>query len=211
MILYARNFEEDVSTLTNYDPFGDGSGIALYRFENNAIDEGGTYNGAATGVTYGAGVYGNCAIFNGGLSNINIGLGSTSFLAVSALINVSQTGILAYMLGSQDTNQSKSSIRLGTDGVDLWINNKNTAKTMTVSQGWHHLVGSYNGSVTEVYLDKVLLTGVTNSTLSSIGTTLSFGRYKSGYTSTSQKLDQVRFFNRPLTSSEVTKLYMEVL
>ena len=52
------------------DPFRDGSGKALYRLEGNALDESGNYNGTATSVTYGAGQFGRCGVFNGSSSKV---------------------------------------------------------------------------------------------------------------------------------------------
>ena len=53
----------------NYDPFG-GDGVALYQLNGNANDVSGNYNGTATSVTYGTGVFGQAAVFNGSTSKI---------------------------------------------------------------------------------------------------------------------------------------------
>lgn len=48
------------------DILGDGSCVALYEFEDNALDSGGQYNGEQPyGVTYGDGVFGKGAVLNG--------------------------------------------------------------------------------------------------------------------------------------------------
>ena len=48
----------------------DGSLKALYKFDGDATDATGVYNGTATNVTYGTGKFGQCAVFNG-TANIN--------------------------------------------------------------------------------------------------------------------------------------------
>ena len=44
---FGRGFVAGGDITTNYDPLGDGSGRALYMFENNANDAGGTWNATA--------------------------------------------------------------------------------------------------------------------------------------------------------------------
>ena len=60
------------NTVSEVDPFGDSSGVALYKLENNANDEGGVYNGTPTNVTYGTGVFGQAGVFNGSNSFIEV-------------------------------------------------------------------------------------------------------------------------------------------
>ena len=58
----------------NYDPFGDSSGLALWQFNGNANDlSNNSLNGVWTGTeSYGTGVFGQSAIFNGGTNYIDI-------------------------------------------------------------------------------------------------------------------------------------------
>lgn len=64
-LLLGASKKQTGSTLDMVDPFGDGSGVALYKFDGDATDSSGTYHGAAAGVTYSAGKLGQCAVFNG--------------------------------------------------------------------------------------------------------------------------------------------------
>lgn len=202
----------EITLLSTADPFGDGSGLAWYKFNGNSNDEAGNYNGTEGTVAYGGGVYGRGVSFSGVTgSNIAIPLVATSISAISIWIYVRASGTAAYVLGSQTAVQAQASIKLGTDGVDVWINNKEASKTMTTSVGWHHLVATGNGSVMTVYLDGSLVSGTSTATLSSASTSLAFGRYRSDTGFGTQAIDNVRIFNRNLTALEALALYNEAL
>ena len=65
--------ESAIGTVSDVDPFGDSSGIALYEFENNTNDTGGTYNGTATDVAYATGKFEQGGVFNGTSSKVDVG------------------------------------------------------------------------------------------------------------------------------------------
>ena len=58
------------STVDNVDPYGDGSGVLLYQYEDDVLDTGGTYDGTPTSITYVTGEFGKAASFDGSSSLI---------------------------------------------------------------------------------------------------------------------------------------------
>ena len=70
--IYMAFAEEGLPTVTRNatNPFGDSSELALYKFEDNATDAEGNYNGTASNVTYASGYIDKAAVFNGSSSRI---------------------------------------------------------------------------------------------------------------------------------------------
>ena len=64
--------EEALPTVTRNatNPFGDSSEVALYKFEDDATDAEGNYDGNASNVTYASGYIDKAAVFNGSNSSI---------------------------------------------------------------------------------------------------------------------------------------------
>ncbi|HBU07276.1 MAG TPA: hypothetical protein DEB09_04295, partial [Candidatus Magasanikbacteria bacterium] len=82
-----------------------------------------------------------------------------------------------------------------------------TASTTLSVNNWYHIVGTYNGNTSSIYINGVLNTS-TNSGSFSIGSntsSLSIGGYVSNYFN--GNLDDVRVYNRALSTQEIEKLY----
>ena len=70
-------------TVDLYNPFPDGGGVALYQLNGDATDVSGNYDGTASNVTYGTGVFGQAGVFNGSSSIIDLPNNSFNFTTVS--------------------------------------------------------------------------------------------------------------------------------
>lgn len=207
-----------ISTVDMVDPFGDGSGKFLFKFNGDATDSGGLYNGTASNITYGTGVFGQCAVFNGSSSGIVL---PTGMLTSSAFT-------LSYWFKTTTSSNSN-----GND--EMHISFRNAAKTIavfttttgkisignwqsvaqaitlspTITDGiFHNLVVSYTGTVISIYLDGILMITQTYSIISqAIGN--SIGKIDSGTRYFTGSIDQMRYFNRALTETEVAVFYTE--
>ncbi|MFB6180552.1 MAG: LamG domain-containing protein, partial [Candidatus Nanohalobium sp.] len=84
---------------------------------------------------------------------------------------------------------------------------------VTLNDGeWHHLVGTFNGTNQSVYLDGQLMDSQSVSgSIANYDNTYGLGigdRYSGGQ-SFSGNVDEVRIYNRSLTSSEIRNLYFQ--
>ena len=196
------------------DIFADGSGLALYEFEKGAIDTGGT-----------SGYIGSGGIFN--TNNSRIVLGSASSLVqtnftFSAWVKTTSTSTDIIVGTDVNPYYSKVSVRSEGDGrvrclYGNYTSNENWFYSTfnTINDGnWHHIVYFINQSTAKLYIDGTIdtthtltITPTTNGNLI-LGSLyyVGGGTYYSNWEGT---IDQVRIFNKELSSSEVTTLYGE--
>ena len=199
--LYSENNAS--STKSTTDIFGDGSGVALYEFEEGAKDTGGVngYIGAA-------------GVFNGS-SKIDItgfqNFGSTG-VSISAWVNVD-----SFSNGPTIVNlYSNNSIVFGTDtSGNFFRAGQGTTVTSTSSMStgtWHHVVMSAqsNGDV-NLYLDGQPAGSGSCTTAMYADNNVSdlIGAYGTLSQPMNGKIDQIRIFDKAISSSEVTTLYQE--
>jgi hypothetical protein len=211
------------------DVFSDNSGISLYQLNGNAFDLDRRLDGAATNVTWGgAGVFGTSA---------NMKTLQGYIITPTAIYDNSFSGhSVSFWMYSGGTNYEAGiytrtaaeaasgwHIRTSTSGNGInfsWQNSSGSVVfgsselSYTFAFGWHHVVATWDGTTdtngAKLYVDGSLLDQRTaNETLASqtftLGATLGGDRQSAGRSI--QGLDQVRFFNRELTSTEVTTLY----
>jgi hypothetical protein len=67
---------------------------------------------------------------------------------------------------------------------------------------WHNVLATFDGTTTTLYVDNNIV-GTNNATLNTIPTTLKFMRFQVNNTD----IDEVGFWNRVLTPTEITTLY----
>jgi hypothetical protein len=222
----------------NYDPFG-GNGVALYQLNGDATDESGNYNGTASNVSYGTGVFGQAGVFNnvGANDSYSIDTNTKSFFgqkqtcSVSAWIKNSSNFASTY--GTIFTDYAFTSfnilIWMNSNGTIELYNRYNNANTTITSSGtyndnqWHHVVGVINTSnnTMQFYIDNVEIGNVsisTNAYSSSDTGTMKvtignlYAVHQSVYNSGFiGSIDQVRVFDTALTPLEVESLYTEEL
>ena len=106
----------------------------------------------------------------------------------------SSAGSLLYLNGSTD-------IRFYIDGLDT--------RYTSLTNGWHHFVGVYNGSTKKLYLDGVEVSSSSQTTGAATSSApIEIGRYQQ---STGNAFDgpiaQPRIYNRALTAAEVLRNY----
>jgi len=206
------------STVDLCDPFGDGSCVATYKFDGNANDLCGNYNGTWHGnEQYDTGKYGQAAKFDGS-SYIDIHI--DSFPSVLALSFWFKQGAIdtsknhAYFHFSKDDGNTLVLWQAADNKKMIFDTNDNVDSSFSdeyEDNQWHHLVVISTG---EVFVD-----GVQVLTINSVDTTqinrnfiIGADRDPSGmndYLQNGTFVDQVRIFNRALTEDEIHQLYHE--
>jgi len=215
--LYGENNASLTKSTT--DIFADGSGVALYEFEKGAKDTGGV-----------SGYIGNSsAVFvNPTGSKIGHSISVGADFSVSFWINISSYANTYYQ------NTTGDIIGFGADsGNGIWISTYNgkfsllrgstiggqaiSTNTNVPVNTWAHVVISYsNGNTTSFYVNGSAA-GTYSHTTTTTNTGVGILSYigdsdyptKSVKSSFTGKIDQVRIFNKAISSSEVTTLYGE--
>ena len=195
------------SAYTIHDIFGDSSATATYLLDGDATDEGGNYNGTASGVTYGDGISGTqAAIYTDG-DYITLPIPNTSTFSVAMW---ARSDVLdnAWHELFDCTNHSPSRFTVGFVNKQLVVYDTayRYSSYYISDYSWHHYVITQNGSALQMYADGEL---VYNSTCNgSQRGNFKLGRY--GLSSPNENwigaIDQVRVFNRVITQDEVTEL-----
>lgn len=208
------------NTVDEVDPFGDSSGLALYKFDGDSTDESGNYSfSTASNVFYPSGV------FNEGLdllSNTSYASGSgltstfpltfsfwvkpdASANAVGLLINKRTTATNGYSItGTGTTNGMGFLNNGGYAGGSTGIADNLATNT------WSHIVvimntGGWESYVNGSYYNKY--SGTLNNTSNEIRLGKSSGI--GNWVGSTWGLDQFRVFNTELTPLEVESLYRE--
>jgi hypothetical protein len=202
-----------VSGTTNtHDIFGDGSAVATYNLDGDATDLGGNYDGTASNVAYGDGKFGQCAVFDGSsyLSIPTDTINNKSHISISIWLKPNGDPIYDNLWFSSSVGQLRAQVKVGL-GISFYVNGTRIDSVDNVlSDGvWSLITITYNGTTFKAYKDATEIASGTAS--GTINETLYF---RLGYTTNSTELlngsiDQVRIFNRALTSEEVTTLYNE--
>jgi len=213
------NEPSNLSTASTTDIFDDGSGIALYEFEEGAKDTGGV-----------TGYIGAAGIFNGSTSHID--LGTTDFvqnnnsLSISAWCyfeDLSTANSIVTKWNNSGIEESWGFWHYGAGSTTLHFAHRDASNNVTSSYSntsaisentWHHCVLVWNGSTVTYYVDGAQVGTSTNSDFNSATKTsnanIIIGAQNEGSASQmTGKIDQVRLFNKGLSSSEVTTLYNE--
>ena len=193
------------------------SNVALYEFENNANDTVGNHNASSSSDfstdskfgTYSFDIT-SSSVFDTGISNSELPVNGT--WTCSAWVK--PTGF--------STNRAPISFTSWTTnyGWSLWVSTSGIAypRVGTSLQGsgfsltlnnWHHIVLTYDSSVLKFYVDKTLISQHT-VTINTPNTNLRFGKSNLIFpTGNFGKLDQVRMYDKALSSDEVGILYNE--
>ena len=207
------------NTVSEVDPFGDSSGVALYRLENNANDEGGVYNGTWVGTpSYTTGIFGQSATFNGSSNYINIAsnpLNITQDFTFSAWSKTQPSDTYNFIFASTKTTDNtipfdacflpnQNLIETVYNGVGYYI-------PFTDDGAWHHYLVTLKGTTLTTYIDGYFRDVRTVTLAPSSGDKQTIGaRIRPNYQNYSQgETDQVRIFNTALTPLEVESLYIE--
>jgi hypothetical protein len=150
------------------------------------------------------------AIFNGSSSYIHTPVNSDGVLSISMWIYFVSGVTFHRAIGCNiSSGNPQTYFEVGTNGSVAFSvkNNARSASAGTLgSTGWKHIYidssGNFYVNGSSVSTSSVSFTGTTN-------VDLIIGSLKSNYGFFNSKIDQVRYFNKALSSSEVTTLYEE--
>jgi hypothetical protein len=82
-----------------------------------------------------------------------------------------------------------------------------SAKTTYNDGQWHHVVAMYDGTQAKMYVDNVLSVAANRTAVLANSSVLTIGNYSGGARVFPGTLDDVRLYNRALSTSEIAKLY----
>ena len=194
------------------DVFGDSSGKALYQLNGNANDVSGNYNGTATNITYGTGVFGQAGVFNGsnGVITTTAGFTGNPTFSLSFWVNNISTPFNEPIFGFGSPAGGKALIITVTSakkiGFDVWAQGVASTPSSIPNGVWTHIAISTNAGNIKAYINGSLnlsfswTLNLTSNNLF-IGSELNQGGYFKG------SIDQVRVFNKEISAGEVTTLY----
>jgi hypothetical protein len=226
MTLAKRLLPIQTSTLNTVDFFGNGSGVELYRFENNLLGEAGLYSASGTNVTYTTGKFGDRVSVTSG--KIDLGSGSKALMphdgnySISAWIYNSGTAsrrvIASRMNASVSTGygdnfvyDSDNTIAFQKVYAPVGGGTESLTYTPSFSVGWHHVGLSFKRSsnTASIYTDGVLRATKNNWNTGSFDNNLNtlIGAYHNANYNAYQ--DQTRFFNVALSDAEMLALFNE--
>ncbi len=193
---------------------GDTSCIAYYKM-SDATDETGSYDGTASNVNFNvAGKFGNAGSFNGTSSKINTGYIQTGQIYSASFWG---KGFSAGASVLRDTPAAGGAntfmdIATGANGQVIIGGNVALVPSYTPSTDWTHYAVVLDGTNATIYENgSQIATKTYTAKTGNNGTPvhmMSNGAYFAGFSG--GYLDQVRIFNRAITSNEVTTLYNEV-
>lgn len=208
--------------------------ISYYRFNDDVTDEVGSHNGTANNITYSTGKSGNGAHFTGSDgSNVEISdHDDFSFTNGSNDLPFSISFFMDYDVAGNSWFVSKRlqtysgfewqfisysnilylSLSSGTGTNQIYIET-----STSISSGWHHIVGTYDGSETKegltIYIDGSDVSGTTTEDGTYTGMVNSTGVVRVGDPEWSTNsnfdgiMDGLGIWDKELTSSEVTTIY----
>ena len=229
-------YSETSSTVNTLQILGDTSCIAAYTFEGNANDLSTNYNGtasnviydysgtASSSVTYAAGKFDKAAVFDGSSSIID--LGSSSPLNTFG----GEQTISLWIYPTTSTHQEiigyRNDTTLQWNYVEKMSNNTirfllrssaspltvfNTTGTVTINQ-WNHIVVTVNSTTAKIYINNGTAESLASTVTSfSNSESTKIGEYDAlqGVNYFNGKIDQIRIFDKSLSSGEVNSLYNE--
>ena len=204
--------------------------IAYYTMDNisgaTLIDQVGNYNGTITGAVQTVGKFGQALLFNGSSDFVDCGslVGSTLVgdFTISLWVKTSEPDDGVYLA---KYNSAPSFFEIGRatvgscfyvrhpnlDGTDVLL--KDSATTESYGSNFVNVVMLRSGSTTSIIVNNATkaATTTTRSTASS-GHNLQFGaRSFPGAREFGQgAIDQIRIYNRALSTAEIAQLYNEV-
>ncbi len=185
----------------------------------------GTMEGTNAGTNVVSGKFNNARSFNGSNNDIDAGnaspLGIGGALTVEVWENMTTTGYYPRMVSNvsacctyngyellfNGSNPPTPFLELANNGTETTVT---AASTVAINSGWHHIVGTYDGTYARIYIDGNLSnTAQLNQAIGVSTTNLQIGHWINGGSSYyfPGQLDDVRIYNRALSAAEITDLY----
>jgi hypothetical protein len=209
--------------VSSTDPFGDGSAVATYNLDANTNDLGGNYNLTHDGTgVFESGYYGNCFTSNGGNADKLKGdlvIPSLDSFAISFWIKHNTSNNTSYITSGDNTSNyvyfyvfgNKPNFYGAIDGTGHYLL-PDTITTINNNEWTHFVVSGGNSSSFIVYKNGVSIHTSTDN--------MFWNNYVKFFTNSTKtttgavqygSIDQVRIFNKSLTSTEITSLYNETV
>ncbi len=194
--------------------------VGEWKFDNNTNDSSGYENNGTMGddPSYVDGMFGKALEFDG---NDYVSIPDSDFLDLTELGTIevwakknSQKHYQMYITkGIASANTGYQLMDYGTTGriVLRWGSDGNNIVTDEVvpTDKWYHIVGTYDGSDLRIYLNGSLSKKVPYTTNAVANTDpLRIGRRSDGYFFDGT-LDEVRIYNKALSSAEIQQLYAQ--
>lgn len=184
--------------------------------------------GTITGTQVVAGKYGNARFFNGvaGADFIrtasNAGL-NPAHLTVAFWENATSSAANHIALDKSDNSSVGGTsysflIQSGTGKVRFtlgtgWHGGATGVQLLTngsIIGGWHHIVGTFDGTTVRLYVDGAYITsGTASFAMYASSSDLTIGERLSDSLNMLGSIDEVLLFNRPLSFAEIGKLYLD--
>ena len=188
------------TTKSTTDIFDDGSGVALYEFEDGAKDTGGV-----------TGKFGSAAIFNGSTSQITFdNLPTSSTMSVSFWMKTDSAMSGYQMILELDNGyainrpSAASSGKIYAQYANSNSSHKSNSDTLPVGT-YFHVVGVFTSSSATLYINNVNQTGGTiDDYLTADQNTIGSRRSNGFFTG---QIDDVRIYSDALTAAEVGYIY----
>lgn len=195
------------------DILGDGSCVELWTFDGDANGISGSYNGTPTNMAYATGKLGQAAQFESGSKittalNVNAaGTYSLSFWVNTAGLPTRNDDLIAFGTGARITSSASSSLGLSIHNPS--VAERATAAPMSANTWVHVCLVVIDGSSVSDTNIKWYFNGVLQATSGSTSGSLGTGGNLifSNATTFVGALDEVRFFNKALSASEVNTVY----
>jgi hypothetical protein len=191
--------------------------IGYWSFNDNYGTKAGDSSGSgSTGTlvnspTWIGGKFGKALLFNGNDTYVTIpttGASSTAgTISFWAYATTTQTSG-GYLLNTTGTSQRIYFNYQSSNNISLLLG----STAVTIGSGpaplgkWHHVVGQWSGTTGTLYVDGVLIANTTFTALSSVLNPMYVGSF-SGAQGFKGIIDDVRFYNRVLTASEIATIY----
>ena len=202
-----------------YDVFGDSSSFAMWKFENTDDDEGGTFTGTSTAISYNAsGKFGTSAVFTGATTPSRIQVSPACYpptggSSISFWVKINAVHDLGYIIGGAPSHvvRAHSTLWVIAAGVAVFSTTENMCPALDT---WYHIVITDNGTNTvKGYRDGVEFTNTSGYYWLSSLLIDNIGYNVDGPTinSLDGELDQFRIFSKELTQADVNLLFTETV
>lgn len=186
--------------------------LARYKLEGNANDEGGTYNGSATSVTYATGRQGQCGVFNG---SAKIAVNPATAFSITKLT-------AACWLKTSSPGASYRAVLQCEPKWGIYLVNSvliaydqggggNKSTGVNVADGnWRHIAYAFDSGVTngsKLYINGVSVLTFTASLGGGGLLSLFIGGDQNNNQRINGSIDDVQIYNHVMTAGEVASLY----
>jgi Concanavalin A-like lectin/glucanases superfamily/Protein of unknown function (DUF1565) len=201
-----------------YWKFDEGSGTSVSDASGN-----GSTGSLLNGPVWTTGIKGTALSFDGVDDYVDLGSSPSvnitgAALTLQAWVKGSSPGNYKYIVSKTDGLDVGYGLYTGISGTLRFYVGKGAGLIVTPDvtspwdNRWHHVVGTYDGSKLNLYIDGVAGASVaaTGNIADSSARSLNIGRFSEGGFSFKGVIDDVQIYNRALSSTEIQQLYNAV-